>query len=438
MLGFGSPLVLPRREAAMTQPASTIRADSADNLSSRTPIRVLLIAAALLAIFVILAPQQSAGIGTMYSSYSAEAQGSRGLYEVIGRLGFTVSRNVKSLASPPDSTSTYVLLQPGQPLTATEQANLLGAVRHGAVLVFTANDDELTDSLGLQAIVPSDGFYTLSSTTVAGGNPPAPSVQDPRTVFQNTFPISIALKSRSKSGNQAFLWLDSQGDSTAARGDSAQRPALVLGHSLGRGYVIAIAPAPIVMNRVMRDPRAAIAIVRALQFANTAAVSQPRSNRVVFDEYHHGFGTHANVAAAVERALGETPAGRMTIEVIAAALVLLLAFAVRPIAPVSAPLLSRRSPLEHVGALAHAYLQVDARTLATGRLVRGLRRRHPLGLRRSQPDSAYLSALRDRLPTVSTDVDRIVASLSTDSHDSSDHFATTGAAVANIERAFKE
>ena len=374
----------------------------------------------------------------MYSSYSVDAQGSRGLYEVLGHLGFVVSRNIKSLASPLDSTSAYVLLQPAQPLTTTEQANLLGAVRHGAALVFTANDDELADSLGFQALVPSDGFYTLNSTSVAGGNPPAPSVQDPRVAFQNAFPISIALKSRSKSGNQSFLWLDSQGDSTTARVDSAQRPALVLGHSFGRGYVIAITPAPIVTNRIMRDPRAAIAIVRALQFANTATASQPRFNRVVFDEYHHGFGTHADVAAAVARALGETPVGRMTIEVIAAALVLLLAFAVRPIAPVSTAPLSRRSPLEHVGALAHAYLQVDARKLATGRLVRGLRRRHPLGLPRSQPDSVYLSTLRDRLPTVSTDVGRILASLSTDSHDSSDHFATTGAAVANIERAFKE
>ncbi len=423
----------------MTLPASAVRADPAGDATSRTPVYVLLSVAALLAAFVIFAPQQNDGTGPMYNSYSTGSQGARALYDVIGRLGFRVSRNVKSLSTPPDTNSAYILLQPAQPLTSVEQTMLLGSVRRGAVLVFTANDDdELTDSLEFQTVLPSDGFYALSRTSVAGGNPPQLTTQDPRVAFQTALPISIALKSKVKAGNQAFLWLDSPKDSAGAHVDSAQRPALVLGHPFGRGYVIAVTPAPIVMNQIMRDPRAAIAIVRALQFANTETASPARTNGVVFDEYHHGFGAHADVAAAVERALSQTPVGRMTIELVAAALVLLLAFAVRPIAPVPAPLLSRRSPLEHVGALAHAYLQVDARTLATSRLVRGLRRRHPLGLPKSQPDPTYLSAVRARLPVVATDVDRLLVSLTSDSHDSSDHFATIGAAVANIERAFRE
>lgn len=422
----------------MTLPASVTRVDPAGNAASRTPIRVLLSVAALLAVFVIFAPRESGDSGARFNSYSTGAQGSRGLYEVIGRLGFAVSRNVKPLTTPPDTNSAYVLLQPAQPLTSVEQASLFGAVRRGAVLVFTADDDEFADSLGFQPVVPPDGFYTLARTSVADGNPPDTTPPDPRVAFQSALPISVALKSKSKSQNQTFLWLDRRKDGTDAPVDSSQQPALVLGHRFGRGYVIAVTPAPIVMNQIMRDPRAAIAIVRALQFANTATASQPRTGRVVFDEYHHGFGTHADVAAAIERALTETPLGRMMIEIIAAALVLLLAFAVRPIAPISAPLSSRRSPLEHVGALAHAYMQVNARRLATGRLVRGLRRRHPLGLQRSLPDSTYLSAVRDRLPVVAADVDRVLASLTADSHGSSDHFATTGAAVANIERAFRE
>jgi hypothetical protein len=147
------------------------------------------------------------------------------------------------------------------------------------------------------------------------------------------------------------------------------------------------------------------------------------------------------MVAAVQEALTGTPAGRVTLGLVAAALVLLLASGVRPLAPVSVPPVSRRSPLEHVGALAHAYAQVDARSLGASRLVRGLRRRHSLGLPRTLPDDTYLSALRARIPTAAADVDRIAAALaphSSDSSDPSDRFSATGAAVANIERAFRE
>jgi hypothetical protein len=144
------------------------------------------------------------------------------------------------------------------------------------------------------------------------------------------------------------------------------------------------------------------------------------------------------MVAAVERALTGTAPGRMAIELIAAALLLLLAFGVRPLAPVAIPPVSRRSPLEHVGALAYAYSQVNAKALGTNWLLRGVRRRHPFGVPGSLPDSDYLSALRNRIPTTAADVDSILTTLTAKSSDSSDGFATTGAAVANIERAFRE
>ena len=422
----------------MTRTTQNKGATDAPGRASITPIHVLSAVAVLLVLFIIFAPQQRADTGAIYSSYAAGAGGTRALYETLGRLGFAMSRNDKPLTSPPDTAATYVLIKPAQPLTTVEQAQLLDAVRSGAILVFTPDDDAFADSLGFEPGSPPDGFYTLSRTTVADGNPRSPAIQDPRAVFLAAFPIPATVTSKSKAGNQAFLWLELPVDSKRAQLDSAQQPTLVLGHRFGRGYAIAVAPSSIVMNQVMREPRAAIAIVRAVQFANTALGSQPHSNKVVFDEYHHGFGVHADMVATIEHALAGTPFGRMTVEVIAAALVLLLAFGVRPIAPLSAPPVSRRSPLEHVGALAHAYLQVNARSLGANRLVRGLRRRHSLGLPRSLPDSAYLSALRSRIPLASADVDSLSAVLVPNSPDSSDHFATTGAAIANIERAFRE
>ncbi len=431
----------------MTQPTRDTTIATGASAGARTgaitPVRILSVVALLLILFIIFAPQPRSDVGTMYSSYAAGTGGTRALYDVLGRLGFAMSRNEKPLTSPPDTVSTYALIAPAQPLTSVEEARLLGAVRHGAILVFTADNEALADSLGFELSPPTDGFYSLRMTTVAGGNPTEPYTSpDPLTVFRATLPISVTVTSKSESGNQAFLWLDPSIRGPAVEKppqvDSIQRPTLVLGHQFGRGYAIAVAPAEIATNQALRQPRVAIAIVRAIQFANSAASQRSRSNVVTFDEYHHGFGTHADMVAAVEYALTETPVGRMTIEIIAAALVLLLAFGVRSLAPVSIPPVSRRSPLEHVGALAHAYAQVNARTLGTNRLIRGLRRRHPLGLPRSLPDSEYLSTLRYRIPTVSADVDRISATLAPNSPDSSDHFATIGAAVANIERAFQE
>lgn len=422
----------------MTDPTRSSNA----SVSHVTPVRILSAIAALLLLFVIFAPQPRSNISARYSSYAAGAGGIEALYEVLARVGFSVSRNEKPLAAPPDTSSAYVLITPAQPLTSFEEMRLLEAVRRGAILVFTWDNETLTDSLGFDASSPNDQFYSLRHTVVAGGNPSeSDTPPDPSTVFQTSVPINVTVTSKSPSGNQAFLWLESL-TSGQARGsampDSIRQPTLVLGHNFGRGYAIAVAPAEILMNQALRQARPAIAIVRAIQFANATLNQHPRSNRVVFDEYHHGFGTHADMVAAVQHALTATPAGRMALEIIGASLVLLLAFGVRPMAPLSTAPISRRSPLEHVGALAHAYLQVDARALGANRLVRGLRRRHPLGLPRSLPDAEYLSALRRRIPSVSVDVDRISATLAPDSPDSSDHFATTGAAVANIERTFRE
>jgi len=406
--------------------------------SSLLPIRVLSAVAILLVLFIIFAPQQSTDPGAMYSSHSTGAGGTRAIYDVLKRLGFTVERNEKPLSAEPDSNSIFLLFSPTQPLTTTEQSHLLTAVRRGTILVFTMGDDALADSLDFQTTMPADGFYTLGRTSVAGGNPQPPTVQDPRAIFQTAFPISVTVASTSKGSSQTFLWLEPRTGSKAAQLDSAQQAALVIGHRIGRGYAIAVAPAQIVINQAARDPRPAIAIVRAIQFASASTGQHPGSNKVVFDEYHHGFGTHADMVAAIERGLTQTPLGRVTLELVAATLILLLAFAVRPLAPVSVPPVSRRSPLEHVGALAYAYSQVNAKALGTTRLIHGLRRRHPFGLPRSLPDSDYMSAIRTRIPDVTTDVDEILAASSNRSSASSGTFATTGTAIANIERAIQK
>ncbi len=117
------------------------------------------------------------------------------------------------------------------------------------------------------------------------------------------------------------------------------------------------------------------------------------AERLVFDEYHQGYGDHPGTVRGIVTYLGRTASGHLVLQLAGAGLVLLLAVGPRLLPPRAAERIERRSPLEHVDALARAYRAVGATRTATARLVHGVRRRveHSLGAR-----SAV--SLRRRLP----------------------------------------
>jgi hypothetical protein len=153
---------------------------------------------------------------------------------------------------------------------------------------------------------------------------------------------------------------------------------------------------------------------------------------MVFAEYHQGHGMHPSVMKTIQRELAYTPAGRMVIHLLIATALLLLAMGIRPIAPRPQMRGERRSPLEHVGALAQAYGQVNATRTGLRRLIRGLRRRHPIGTLRSATDDEYLTSVAARHPAVAPDVD-MLRSMLTERPDP-ERFQTAGTAIAHIER----
>jgi len=92
-----------------------------------------------------------------------------------------------------------------------------------------------------------------------------------------------------------------------------------------------------------------------------------------------------------------------------AGLILVLAKAPRPIVPREPARIVRRSPLEHVDALGHAYADVGATRTATARLVSGLRRRtgRIAGRGSAGDDAAFLTVVRDRFPSLEAPVDTV-------------------------------
>jgi len=386
-----------------------------------TPATVLLAAALILAFLALLMPRPTEEGGPPLDSRSAALDGGRGLYNTLARLRFPVRRGTTRLTGALSPGATYVVLAPQFPLTAEETNALLAAVRGGATIVFTPGRGALTDSLGFIVDFASS-MHTIDDTRVIGG--PVPRIALPYGQYSYPLSESVAISdSLAAVRSTAFMWYPPS-DSTSHDVD-----AIILGRTFGRGHAIAVAPATVLTNQMLRTGPPAVAVVRALEWAN-AGVSGP----IVFDEYHHGLGVHVDPAGAVRDALLHTAPGRATLMALVAALVLLASAAWRPIAPVHTATVQRRSPLEHVQALARAYLQTHADRLGAERLVRGLRRRHPLGLPRNVSDRVYLETVRSRYPTTASDASLAIQALD---RGADAHIVPVRDAVARIEEAVR-
>lgn len=228
--------------------------------------------------------------------------------------------------------------------------------------------------------------------------------------------------------------------SVAARLDSVQREPAAIGFPLGAGRVVVVADPDWLRNDVLRVCRwnAGVAAVRMLEYLGRGRTG----GRLVFDEFHQGFGRHPSTLRVIRRALTGTVAGRALTQALIAALVLLAALGARALPPRSTARLERRSPLEHVGALSRAYAQVGATRLATRRLVRGVRRRHGSGTAArfvraasgsGEGDEEFLAAVAARYPAAAGDAALVREALR--SPRTPAQFLEVGRAVERIEDA---
>jgi len=157
-----------------------------------------------------------------------------------------------------------------------------------------------------------------------------------------------------------------------------------------------------------------VAALRILEYVSDSAPGGGRRQRLVFDEYHQGYGEQPGTMRGIFAYLGRTGSGHLVLQLAAAGLVLLLAIGPRLLPPRAVDRIERRSPLEHVDALARAYRAVGATRTATSRLVHGVRRRveHSLGSQGgATTDATFLAWARERVPARATDVDLVSGAL---------------------------
>lgn len=131
-------------------------------------------------------------------------------------------------------------------------------------------------------------------------------------------------------------------------------------------HVVLVGDAAVLRNRSLRDGDVAPTVATAVL---------PSRGLLVFDEYHQGYGQGGSMARVALAWSARHPLGWMAWQLAVVALLALLASGVR-FGPVWAAIpRRRRSPLEHVRALATALAAARGHREAVGAMVRGLRRR---------------------------------------------------------------
>jgi hypothetical protein len=403
------------------------------------PRIVLPLVAAVIVASALLTPEATTGRGgdPRLTTYSSAPQGGMLFYEMTKRLGWNVEQR-KAADLPADTTAIIAELAPVVPLRITDVHALLERVRHGGALLLMLSDgshmlaESLHVSLGQgRTRVPA----RRSAPDVSDCAPDAPGLFNTRMLYTLWPGDQVALNT--------IVWSGPAPDSVTALVLTDRAPedkrarAAAVGFPYGHGRIVIGADPDLLRNDAIRVCKygldiTAVAMLDYLSVLNDS--TQTYSRRVVFDEYHQGFGEQRGTMDAVASYLVGVGSGRLLFQLLAAGLVLLLAVAPRLIPPFDPERIERRSPLEHVDALGRAYAQVGATRSATARLVRGVRRRLAGGAIRpgiDATDDAFLDrALRDA-PQMTDDIALIRKALR--SQISRRDFALVGAALEQLE-----
>lgn len=392
-------------------------------------LRPRVVLPALLVILVltaILSPIGDDATGRFLSTRSRASNGSHGLRAILDRLGWRTSERLMPYLGTLDTTATYVMLSTPVAPSAHEIHTLLEAVRQGAnAIVVPSRGSVLADSIGIRT--SEVGFLSLrpTSDTLLGSYDRADTLREAFGVPSARRFHQFLEGTPPTDSDSVGMWPSRATTLLSVERKGPQPEISIL--PVGRGRVVAIADPDFLRNDVLRRTAGAVLAVRVLE-----SVDPKRRSTIVFDEYHQGYGDTTKQTDVLEYALFGTAWGRALVQLGIAGLLYLMVIGVRPIPPVARARYERRSPLEHVGALSRAYEAIDATQLAVQRLVRGVRRRHPLGTTAQLTDDAYLALLRARLPMLAGDVETLTNALA--NKPSAEQLVAAGAAIDHIER----
>ena len=338
--------------------------------SRRDIIALAVVLFALAAVALAVRPAGEGGDDPRVSTFLTGPNGAAALYMLLEELDIPARRLLRTWST--DSTNdVIVVLAPSQPATPHEVESLRAWIESGGTLVYGAGG-----SGGVAAMLGLQLQRTMPDTLGA--------LASVRWTGVTAFPAGHAWTDGIDSiAGFAYAFSDVngglQGGAATVLMRTAEGHPTVVTFSLGAGRVIAWSDASVLGNRSLRAAGGELLFVRIAQAVTDGGVLR-------FDEYHHGF-REAKPLRALLAVLTGTGGGRALLQGLVACLALLLLAGARFGAPVEEQTERRRSPIEHMQALAGAYERAGARSTARRLLLAGMERQ--LG-RRVLGDSAAL------------------------------------------------
>jgi hypothetical protein len=237
----------------------------------RRPSREAILLSAMLAAFAVIAAvgeRESlvSGKGGGATTLSVRPDGSRGLYELAERRGAEVARHHETFEFLPNPPCILVVIEPlAARATASERGSLWRWVKRGGELIVVTGS-----GAGTALRLPVTGLDR--STDVLGPRKIRVRSQDGRLrdVGELELASGPVLSTRRKVG-RAELVRDARG-------------AYVVAWREGMGSVVAVSSALAPSNEALGRAD------NAILWANLLERAGGRPHKVVFDEFHHGFG----------------------------------------------------------------------------------------------------------------------------------------------------
>ena len=310
------------------------------------------------------------------STFLTGPMGSKALYDVLGQLGHRTERRRTPLGNfamvRARRPAILVVLNPVFPLRDAEVEEVVRYVRGGGVVVASGWGGGITECFGWR-IQPE-----MRADSIAVRSPDG--IRLPRTAHV----LSLLQRDTSSRGGLRGLVKQTDRDTPPDLCNTVvpfaidtivaavnNRPAILRLRFRGGGIVTFVADPGWCTNRVWRDseiPMIAVALLTP---------SRERPGRVVWDEYHQGFGEYSgpSLTGQTWSWLRRSPAGWAILQLVAVALVWLAMTSVRFGPALSVIERRRRSPLEHLEALGAGLESAADTDTAVERLALGLRRR---------------------------------------------------------------
>ncbi len=369
-------------------------------MSRRLELGLVLLLALAITVAVV-AGRRSAGSGPELdlraSTLLSGPLGSRALYDV---LGIPVERRRTPLFDLGKSdarrapTAVLVVLDPPQELLAAELAQVVRLVRAGGAVVAAGAGGGITRCLGWSTsqgrrFFPTDTFAVVSPKGLE--LPPVGDFLQPLTDLEPR----RRLRGGPNEQDECETLPPPVADTLLRLADG--RPA-ALRLRYGAGSVTLVADVGYFRNRAWRAGDVPY-FVAPLLLPPRGGGGRVRG-RVTWDEYHQGFGRSGSVAGLFVGWLAGTPAGWAVLQVVAVLVVGLAMAAVR-FGPAQRVIeRRRRSPLEHLEALAAGLEGAAGVETAVDLTVSGLRRRlGRAGVPRAAEMGSWLAGLELALAT---------------------------------------